>query len=257
MKPLSITDTSVLKGIAILMMLFHHAFLESGYFVDFSVGGSGIISSVALQFKCCVSIFVFLSGYGLTRKYHDIQHVSLYSFYRNRFVKLMLNYWFIWLIFVPLSVFCLSNKIFGWGYGAWANNSLYTVVIAMLDFLGIMQWFGGIVPYNPNWWFYACIIGLYILFPLLLWLIRRSVLFTLGVSVAVALIPGFLFSVVRQYLLVFLAGMLCARVADCGRINSTPPDCYGSYCLQRCSIFASRCHGRWSTSTMLCWWLSA
>ena len=56
---LSLHDTSVLKGIAICAMLCHHLFYKSpgtGYFVW----------HLAMLGKVCVSIFLLLSGYGLT-----------------------------------------------------------------------------------------------------------------------------------------------------------------------------------------------
>lgn len=58
--------------------------------------------------KVCVAIFVFISGYGLTEKYKGKENINLKKFYWNRFVKLFINYWFIWLIFVPISVLWLG-----------------------------------------------------------------------------------------------------------------------------------------------------
>lgn len=56
---LSLHDTSVLKGIAICAMLCHHLFYQSP--------GSGyVVWHLAMLGKVCVSIFLLLSGYGLT-----------------------------------------------------------------------------------------------------------------------------------------------------------------------------------------------
>lgn len=205
MRPLSITDSSVLKGIAILMMLFGHVFTGPGSYDDIVIGGSGIIRLLATRYAPIVAIFVFVSGYGLTAKYGNKGKIVLKTFYWSRFVKLMLNYWFIWLIFVPISLLWLSDKPFGWSYGG-----TFIHLKSVLDFLGIINWFGGSTPYNPTWWFYSCIIGLYLLFPLLLRICRSSMFFMVGLAVAFCLLPTALWASVRGYLLVFVSGMAIA-----------------------------------------------
>lgn len=189
-----------------MLMLFHHTFYTKGDFTDITVNGMQVINATAWQCKVCVAIFVFLSGYGLTVKYNYTKHIPLQGFYRRRFVKLMLNYWLVWVVFVPLSLLWLSDKPFGWGYG-----TTHLKIKGVLDFLGIMQWFGGAGPYNPNWWFYSCIMGMYILFPFLKWILDRSAVFTVGLAIALYYIPGPLFGVVRQFLLVFVVGMIYAK----------------------------------------------
>lgn len=61
---LSLHDTSVLKGIAICAMLWHHLFFkhpEYGY----------VVYHIAQLGKVCVAIFLFLSGYGLTVQFKN------------------------------------------------------------------------------------------------------------------------------------------------------------------------------------------
>lgn len=52
-------DTSVLKGIAICAMLWHHLFYENPEY-------GHIVWHFAMLGKVCVAIFLLLSGYGLT-----------------------------------------------------------------------------------------------------------------------------------------------------------------------------------------------
>lgn len=65
---LSIFDTNTLKGIALMLLLFHHIFyVNEGNFSDITIGHTEMINTVAVNFcKLCVSLFVFLSAYGLT-----------------------------------------------------------------------------------------------------------------------------------------------------------------------------------------------
>lgn len=220
MKPLSLTDSSVLKGIAILLMLCHHVFEPGRVYDDFQLhdGGMHLIGTFAAMCKVCVAIFVFVSGYGLMTKYGKEGHLHLKSFYWKRFVKLLMNYWFVWLIFVPLSVFLLSDKPFGWSY---ANT--FVGLKSVLDFLGVLDLFTGSLPYNPTWWFYGCIIGLYLLFPLLHKLSKWGAvpLMALGVA-SYFCYTGTHFYSVKLYVADFVCGMLYATmVSSPGK--SAPP----------------------------------
>ena len=64
---LTVQDSNVLKGIAILIMLWHHLFLRPEY-NDIVIHGHSIAQEIAIMCKVCVAIFVFVSGYGLTEK---------------------------------------------------------------------------------------------------------------------------------------------------------------------------------------------
>ena len=56
---LTLHDTSILKGIAICAMLWHHLFLLHPDY-------GNVVYHLALLGKVCVAIFLLLSGYGLT-----------------------------------------------------------------------------------------------------------------------------------------------------------------------------------------------
>lgn len=72
-------SSNIAKGIAIVMMLFHHTFYSSKAIAE-RVGGeiaisyspvsSQLIFSVAQSCKLCVPIFVFITGYGTYRSFH-------------------------------------------------------------------------------------------------------------------------------------------------------------------------------------------
>lgn len=64
---LTVQDSNVLKGIVILIMLWHHLFLRPEY-NDIVIHGHSIAQEIAIMCKVCVAIFVFVSGYGLTEK---------------------------------------------------------------------------------------------------------------------------------------------------------------------------------------------
>ncbi len=196
---LSLNDTHTLKGIALLLLLCHHLFYSSGVFDDWYIGQIPIVQTFGMQSKLCVAIFVFLSGYGLMSgavKTGGIPNIM--AFYRKRYVKLMVNFWIIWLLFVPVGVL-LFNRTFSEVYGG------HYILRVFSDLLGICS----TSSYNPTWWFYGCVICLYILFPFLYkvidyWylLIPLSTVLVFGST-----IPLPLFDLVKCYICSFLLGM--------------------------------------------------
>lgn len=182
---LSHKDTNVLKGIGLLLLLFHHLFhIQSGLYDDIHIAGDHfLVQEIGKWCKFCVAIFVFLSGYGLTvstKKSSGVQNVK--QFYWHRFTKLMLNYWFIWLIFVPIGQF-VFNQSFADAY------QTYVIPKFILDLFGIINCFGWL-GYNGTWWFYSCIIVLYFAFPWLYRLMERNLWLLLACVFALYFIPG-------------------------------------------------------------------
>ena len=93
-KSLTLRDTNIIKGIALILLLIHHLFyIDNGLYDDITIAGRGIVQTIGLWSKICVAIFVFLSGYGLTVQVEKTCGVeNLSQFYWRRFTKLMLNY---------------------------------------------------------------------------------------------------------------------------------------------------------------------
>lgn len=196
----------ILKG-GILLMLAHHLFYNEWsreLYDDITFHGVGLVNQIGIFSKLCVAIFVFVSGYGLAASTPN--EINLKDFYLHRFKKLYLNYWFIWLLFVPISVFVFGRTL----SDAYGDN---VVVKAILDFLGILKLFG-IEHYNPTWWFYSCIILLYLLFPLLNRMLKTSAYFILSIAVSLGIVVVFIPSVivVSGFLLAFVLGMVMAKV---------------------------------------------
>ncbi len=202
---LSIQDTNVLKGVAILLLLWHHLFgRKNGLYTDYTIIGHHIIYNTGLFSRICVCLFVFLSGYGLTASIHKKGGIiSLKKFYIHRFSKLYLNYWFIWLLFVPISVFVFDITF----------KTVYHSHIPLsfiLDFFGIIKWIGK-WGYDGAWWFYSCIIVLYTFFPLLYKLTKNNFIYTFLLSIAISFIPTkYVIPTVHFYIISFVFGIYYA-----------------------------------------------
>ena len=204
---LSLSDSNALKGVALLFLLCHHLFYKpNGLYDEVVVKGHLVMLELGALSKVCVAIFVFLSGYGLMIQTLSKEGtVDWKAFFVRRFKKLFLNYWLIWLIFVPISYFCFDMTFTG-SYRQDVGAHLFT------DLLGIHSLVfcrpGDVTCYNPTWWFYACIILLYVLFPLLYRLVRRDALLAVLAALVISLLPLPFLQVIRFYIIAFVFGMM-------------------------------------------------
>ncbi|MDE6338555.1 MAG: acyltransferase, partial [Muribaculaceae bacterium] len=213
---ISLKQSNALKGIALTLLLIHHLFyINNGMFDDYTIAGYPIVNTLGVVCKVCVAIFVFLSGYALgkTNAVVSISHIK--SFYLRRFTKLFLNYWLIWVLFVPIGVFIFHRYLKDvyadpvWLYG-------------ILDFIGLIN-VTGHLGYNPTWWFYSCIILLYLIFPIIAISISRwpkSKWVFLFLSVFIFFIPCSILNPIKPYLFPFTLGFIMSNTLF---INTLPP----------------------------------
>lgn len=217
---LSRQDTDALKGIALILLLIHHLFyIQNGQYDDIYIYGHGVVEIIGKVSKVCVAIFVFLSGYGLMAGAENVSHISLKEFYTKRFTKLYSNYWLIWLLFVPIGVIAMGLT-FPLVYGEhWGGKFI-------LDLFGLLNCIG-LLGYNPTWWFYSCIILLYLIFPIIVSLcekekrwIEHGLLF---VAIILCWCPLEPLQPIRFYLFSFILGIYC-RNGLIGRYLPPPKD---------------------------------
>lgn len=87
------TDTLVIKGIAVILMICNHLYpildwiYPENMYYSISVGSKTIAAYVGGYSKICVSMFAFLTGYGL---YHSFLKSSLREMYKKAIPKISL-----------------------------------------------------------------------------------------------------------------------------------------------------------------------
>ncbi len=209
------SDSNTLKGLALIFLLVHHLFyIRNGQFDDIEIfDGHYLVNMIGKACKVCVPMFVFLSGYGLTASSKKLGKIKLSHFYIHRFTKLYFNYWLMWLLFVPVGVF-----VFGITFETVYGEHVLSKFI--LDFLGLINIFGG-YGYNPTWWFYSCIIVLYLFFPFIIagCRYRWCVHVMLWGSLAITLCQFTPIQPIRYYLITFVLGCYFCN----GLINNILP----------------------------------
>lgn len=143
-------QTSMTKGVAILLMLLLHLFCTREYNKLFTpiimIGETPLIYYVGLFGDCCVAIYCFCSGYGLMRLYKE--NPEEYN-KKNlvRICKMYINFWIILFLFVIVLGYITGNF----------DKYFVNLKVFILNFTAIS------VTYNGAWWFLTTYIILVIL----------------------------------------------------------------------------------------------
>ena len=110
------SDSNACKGIAIIMMLAHHLFYDVYDIAQLPIKYGFIISNfdnmnmVGFLGKMCVSVFTFLSGYGIAKSIQgrkfDFTARDVYGkIVGTRFIKLLLSFQLIFILsMIPAAV---------------------------------------------------------------------------------------------------------------------------------------------------------
>lgn len=218
----TLNDTKVCKGIAILMMLFHHTFLNpdryKGYTLDFSPFTESSINSFANFFKICVGIYVFLSAYGLTCSYQKWNKGNS-RFLAYRYFKMMLEFYIIFIMSMVASLLINSSK---WNIqGVYGKGGIFAASWKMLiDFLGLANLFNT-PTFNSTWWYMSLAIVIIVIIPLLNklydkfgWLVLASTSILLPAAFGIEVVS------LTRWLLCIALGIICARTNALGVIKN-------------------------------------
>lgn len=191
---LSNQDTARLKGIAIIAMLAHHVLQYPP--AGFEYGS--LLTAIGVIGKVCVAIFLFCSGYGLFAQFSKLMDNSYIihcacthtcariikntiAFLLNRFAKFYAGYWPVFLIFVPITIFCFDRSLAD-AYGENVN----VIKRLLYDFIGIQGW----NSYNSTWWFNKLILIFYLLFPVVYVVIRKCTWIGIILSCALCMLSN-------------------------------------------------------------------
>lgn len=169
------TETLAIKGIAILMMYIHHFYLSperwAGYTVDFTPLTPELTVFIARFLKICVAIFVFLTGYGMTKSILKkannlcLTDEILLKYTRHRLFSLLSNFIFIYLL---VQIVTFPTGRFFDIYGHSGSSILYVII----DMLGLADLFQTPI-FVGTWWYMSLCITLIIAFPLMIKLYKK------------------------------------------------------------------------------------
>lgn len=151
-------DSKYLYGIAILLMIFHHCFLDPARlnhaYISSWGNWAGIETRLAWQGKLCVAIYAFISGYALAQWSLKSKDASLIAACRKslgQMLRIYRQYWLVFVMFVPLAVFYHGWKI---SSGIIVRGLLYGEV------------------FLAEWWYVKQYLRMMLIFPVLNFLIQ-------------------------------------------------------------------------------------
>ncbi len=175
MNSFSKKDTNIVKGIAILAMVFHHLYPNNPGVPLRLEDFSDLTLLFATTGKVCVVLLTILSGYGLTRSWQKNLNVHGEGLIKNigksvlfsieHYFQLLSMYWVV-LLFAYICLFLYNGSIItAYGYGARAYYHM------MLDILGLGSLSDGLILLGG--WYLSAIVLYYFLFPIIYGLIKK------------------------------------------------------------------------------------
>lgn len=165
----TVDDTTKCKGIAIMLMLFHHMFrlpksyAVANYTLNFFPFSEYTFLNMGQFAKVCVGIFAFLSAYGLTLSYSKWKY-SNSRFVIYRYFKMMLDFFVIFIMMITTTCIVKGNLN---SLNVYGKDKPFSFVWQMLiDMLGLSKLFGTGL-YDGTWWYMSLAILIIVIVPLL------------------------------------------------------------------------------------------
>lgn len=128
--------SQALKGIAIMMLVLHHTFASAGHYKGYAISffpfGETQVQNLGMACKICVSIFAFISGYGLYLSYSRHRGTAT-RWCAKRYVKTFSGYWLVWLLTAVICQLIDGHTVRYFLKDGGYNGLLYGV----LDLLGV------------------------------------------------------------------------------------------------------------------------
>ena len=168
MKSFTTKDSQCIKGIAIIIMMFHHCFANTwryqGYSVNFFPFNEATMNAFTLALKQCVGMFAFISVFGMTVAYNKLNKPTRKDYERitlRRLFRMMNGYMLVFLLVQIISLLLGQNRI----HEIYGNNIECGIQI-FIDFLGLADVFST-ATYLATWWYMSMAIIIVISFPIL------------------------------------------------------------------------------------------
>ena len=235
-------ETNRCKGIAILMMLFHHLFNDyeeyAGYAIQYWPLTGDQTIHLGLLCKVCVTIFVFLSGYGIAAVYtakfknKEPDRQQIWKFTISRYWKLMAGYWF---------VFILALLFSGLGrtpMQAYGTDLKTAIVYFVIDFWGLS--FAFHTPtLNPTWWYMSVALYIIFLMPFIMKLVKKTGIFLMIAASMSFLQMAEIQSVASTYVFGLLLGIFCFEYDIFGKWMVLLEKKKGSILIKSLFLFAA------------------
>lgn len=206
-------DTQKVKGIAIILMLIHHCFLDpdryAGKTIVFAPFTEECVNWWALFFKICVAIFVFLSAYGITLSFQKVsadyrlEGKQISKILVQRYIKLMMGFFFVFLL---LQIY---SAIFQGRYQDVYGDGETSVIYMLIDMFGLADLLGTPM-FVATFWYMTMAQLIIIAMPICIWLYKKLGLAVIPLSFFAAKIIPWSYYYFQAYLVCIVTAMVFA-----------------------------------------------
>lgn len=175
------------KGVALTLLIVHHM-IPNNPGIALSFHDLTFSQYLATSAKCCVALFMILSGYGMSFKLRRKEGWAAHWSVAFGQVKKL------WLSFVPIFVLCLFfSASLGVGYRSIYGTGFISILYFLKDFLG----FANLIVITPTlsgpWWYLEAAICCYLLAPIFYWMISKSPISAFS-SLLITYLPWFYYA---------------------------------------------------------------
>lgn len=208
-------DSNIVKGIAIIMMIFHHLFrlkeFSSGYSVSFFPFTIGRVAQLCTFFKICVPMFFFISGYGLSKvykRYIKEKHKNNNEFFIKRYLKIMPTFWFVMIVSLIYGQI-MSNMVSKIFFSRSTSDGIVNILFNFSGLSGILR----TTNFDNNWWYIGASLIFIFFVPMIYSFVKKSSWLTVGIGIIILPriigISNFSTTTALPFIFTLYLGMLC------------------------------------------------
>lgn len=200
--------TNIAKGFAIILLLMYHLFHNEYDTIVMGVNYAPLSPQIFYMMcgfgNVCVSIFVFLTAYGISKGIFQQEKLDIKGAYGQafkRFIKLMFNFL---LLYISVNIFMFPYFNVKLLYGGGCQGLLQMVT----DALGLHMFFGG-TTMNISWWYMEVAYILIFLVPALAFLTKKIGYYIIPIMLFLPYVISLNFDI-EKYLMVATIGVCAA-----------------------------------------------
>lgn len=208
-------EADVMKGIAVCFLLIHHLCSETMMQIHPTTSlifSTKMIIRISTFSKVCLALFVFVSSYGITKSMEKVEEINVEHQeigIIKRFLKLFLNYFF---VFIIVNIFSMMIPAIGHNFRDvyWSNGYFYGILYFLCD-LFCLSTIIGTPTMNRTWWWMPVALVITFLVPMMQKAIKKYGIFVFLAAILIPYIIGLELGIALYLLPTLVLGIYSAQ----------------------------------------------